>query len=114
MKKVYTIATFETITWWFTAQDALEAACNIEHYSTKIELLAMYAALLKHLRPRGKFAKDPVVIWIPDGNHLATTLLAKTVENGTTYWMVPQGLRECALSLGYDETLDGRQITLDL
>jgi hypothetical protein len=114
MKKVYTVVASQPMDWWFTAQDALQAAQGIEHSPTKVELLAMLAAFLKHMGPLEEISKDPVVIWIPNGNYLATTLLTKIVDNGMTFWMVPQELSPMLLGLGFEDLQDYRTITLDL
>jgi hypothetical protein len=114
MKKVYTVVTAQPMDWWYTAQDALEAAQGIEHSPPRTELLAMLAALLKHMGSLEELSKDPVVIWIPDGNYLVTTLLAKIVDNGMTFWMVPQEFSPMLLGLGFEDLQDYRTITLDL
>jgi hypothetical protein len=105
-QKVYKIATSQPVDFWYTAQDALEAARSMGHDGqdpqTKTELLFMRAALLMLIGPE-ELCKDPVVIWIPDGNYLATTLMAKTVDNGMTFWMVPEDLEPLLLSQGFGD-----------
>jgi hypothetical protein len=104
-QKVYKIATSQPVDFWFTAQDALEAARSEEVSNipqTKTELLFMRAALLMLIGPE-ELCKDPVVIWIPDGNYLAMTLMAKTVDNGMTFWMVPEDLEPLLLSQGFGD-----------